>query len=52
MEILVTIALTLLNGVFSMSEIAVVLARKARLEGLAKRGSATARRALASNKCG
>ncbi len=46
MEILIIVALTLLNGVFSMSEIAVVSARKARLEGLAKRGSATARRAL------
>ncbi|WP_077921408.1 hemolysin family protein [Spirosoma sp. 209] len=46
MEIVIIIALTLLNGLFSMSEIAIVSARKARLEGLAKRGSATARRAL------
>jgi len=46
MEIIIIIALTLLNGVFSMSEIAVVSARKARLEGQAKRGSASARRAL------
>ena len=46
MEILIIIALTLLNGVFSMSEIAVVSARKARLEGLAKRGSTSAKRAL------
>ncbi len=46
MEILIIIALTLLNGVFAMSEIAVVSARKARLEGLAKRGSASARRAF------
>jgi putative hemolysin len=46
MEILIIVALTLLNGLFSMSEIAVVSARKARLEGQAKRGSAAARRAL------
>lgn len=46
LEILIIIALTLLNGVFAMSEIAVVSARKARLEGLAKRGSASARRAF------
>lgn len=46
MEILIIVLLTLLNGVFSMSEIAVVSSRKARLEGLAKRGSASARRAL------
>ncbi len=46
MEILIIIALILLNGLLSMSEIALVSARKARLELEAKRGSKSARTAL------
>lgn len=46
MEILIILFLILLNGVFSMSEIAMVSARKARLEGAAKRGDKAARKAL------
>jgi putative hemolysin len=47
MEILIIVVLTLLNGLFAMSEIAVVSARRARLENASKRGSAAAKRALA-----
>jgi putative hemolysin len=46
MEIVIIIGLILLNGVLSMSEIALVSARKARLEIDAKRGNKSARRAL------
>lgn len=46
MEILILLALILLNGVFSMSEIALVSARKARLESQANKGNARAREAL------
>ncbi|ULQ53656.1 hemolysin family protein [Flavihumibacter fluvii] len=45
-EILVILGLILLNGVFSMAEIALVSARKARLEGQAMKGDARAREAL------
>jgi putative hemolysin len=45
-EILLIVLLLLLNGVFAMSEIAVVSARKARLQKRADDGSAGARRAL------
>lgn len=45
-EILIVILLILLNGVFAMAEIAVVSARKARLQQLAKEGSAKAAAAL------
>jgi len=44
--ILILILLTLLNGLFSMSEIAVVSARKFKLENAAKRGNSGARAAL------
>lgn len=47
MEIVVIICLVLLNGVFSMSEIALVSAKKYRLEQSAKKGNKNARRALA-----
>ena len=47
LEILVVLALVLLNGFFAMSEIAVVSARPARLEGLARKGGRGARLALA-----
>jgi putative hemolysin len=46
MELVVILLLILLNGLFSMSEIAIVSARKTRLEMSAKRGSASAKAAL------
>ena len=47
MEILILLLLFVLNGVFSMSEIAVVSARKVRLEQLANEGNHRAASALA-----
>ncbi|MCA3594956.1 MAG: HlyC/CorC family transporter [Methylobacterium sp.] len=44
-EILVVLGLTLLNGFFSMSEMAIVSARKARLEAMAEAGDTGARKA-------
>ncbi len=46
-EILVILLLLLLNGLFAMSELAIVSARKARLQQMAQRGNVGARRALA-----
>lgn len=46
MELLILIGLILLNGIFAMSEIAIVTARKARLNRLAEEGSKGARIAL------
>lgn len=46
MEILIILFLIILNGVFSMSEIALISARKNRLENAAKKGSAAAKTAL------
>lgn len=46
MEIFIIIGLILLNGILSMSEIALVSARKARLELEAKRGNESAQTAL------
>ncbi len=46
MEILIIIFLILINGVFSMSEIALVSSRKFKLEMAAKAGNANARKAL------
>lgn len=46
MELLILIGLILLNGIFAMSEIAIVTARKARLSRLAEEGSKGARIAL------
>lgn len=46
MEILIILFLIILNGVFSMSEIALISARKNRLETAAKKGSANAKAAL------
>ena len=46
-EILIIFLLLLANGVFAMSEIAVVSARKARLKSLADEGNVKARAALA-----
>lgn len=45
-EIIIIILLILLNGVFSMSEIALISARKSKLASEAKRGSKTAAAAL------
>lgn len=47
MEIFILLGLILLNGFFSMAEIALVSARKARLEGQANRGNKNAKDALA-----
>jgi putative hemolysin len=46
MEILIILLLIIVNGIFAMSEIAVVSARKARLQRWASEGSAKARSAL------
>ena len=46
MEILIIIFLILLNGIFSMSEIALISARKNRLEMAAKKGNKNAKAAL------
>lgn len=45
-ELLTILALTLINGLFSMSEIAIVSSRKARLEAAARKGNIAAKRAL------
>lgn len=46
MELLIILFLILLNGVFSMSEIALISARKNRLESAAKKGNPSAKTAL------
>jgi putative hemolysin len=46
MEIFIILLLILLNGVFSMSEIALISSRKSRLESSAKKGSSSAKTAL------
>ncbi len=46
MEILIILLLILLNGIFAMSEIAMVSSRKSRLETAAKRGDKAAKKAL------
>jgi putative hemolysin len=46
LEILVVLGLIVLNGYFAMSELAVVSARRARLQGMADAGSGGARTAL------
>lgn len=45
-EIFILLILILINGLFSMAEIALVSARKARLEAQAQKGDAEAKRAL------
>ncbi len=45
-DVLLLVALTLLNGVFAMSEIALVSSRKVRLQNLSDKGSMGARKAL------
>jgi len=49
-EILIIFLLILLNGVFAMSEIAMVSSRKARLEAAAKRGDKGSAKALEMSK--
>ena len=46
MEIVIILGLIFFNGILSMSEIAMVSARKSRLETAAKKGSKTAKTAL------
>ncbi|MFO7323884.1 MAG: hemolysin family protein [Chloroflexota bacterium] len=46
LEILIIIALVLLNGVFALSEAAVIASRRARLQQMAERGDRGARAAL------
>jgi len=46
-DVLIILALVALNGVFAMSELAIVSARKARLEAMARTGRAGARAAIA-----
>ena len=46
MEIVIIFLLILLNGIFSMSEIALISARKNRLETAAKKGNTSAKTAL------
>ncbi|MCG9911373.1 MAG: hemolysin family protein [Flavobacteriales bacterium] len=46
MEILIILFLILLNGIFAMSEIAMVSSRRSRLEAAAKRGDKSAKKAL------
>ena len=45
-DVLLLVALTLVNGLFAMSEIALVSSRKVRLQNLSDKGSAGARKAL------
>ena len=46
MEIVIILLLILLNGIFSMSEIALVSSRKFKLENAARKGNSNARKAL------
>ena len=45
MEIVIILLLILLNGLFAMSEIALISARRSNLEMLARQGNTGARRA-------
>lgn len=45
-DVLLLVALTLLNGLFAMSEIALVSSKKVRLQSLSENGSAGAKKAL------
>ena len=45
-DVAIIVALVLINGVFAMSELAIVSARKARLQSLADKGSRGAKTAL------
>lgn len=48
MEILIIIALVLLNGIFAMSEMALVSSRKFKLENMGKKGAREQRKLLNS----
>lgn len=50
MEILIILVLILLNGVFAMSEMALISTRKIKLENLAQKGDRKAKEALALSK--
>lgn len=50
MEIVIILLLILLNGIFSMSEIALVSSRKFKLESAARKGNSGAAKALALSK--
>ena len=50
MEFVIIIGLIILNGLLSMTEIALVSSRKARLESLAKKGKKSAKKALELSK--
>ena len=50
MEFVIIIGLIILNGLLSMTEIALVSSRKARLEALAKKGKKSAKKALELSK--
>jgi CBS domain containing-hemolysin-like protein len=45
-EIAIIVVLTIINGVFAMSEVALLSVRRSRLQRLAERGDGRARRAL------
>ena len=45
-DVLLLVALTLVNGLFAMSEIALVSSRKVRLQNLSDKGNSGARKAL------
>ncbi|WP_373487085.1 CNNM domain-containing protein, partial [Blastomonas sp.] len=45
-DVVIILALIILNGIFAMSELAIVSARTARLEAMAKDGSKGARTAI------
>ena len=47
-ELFVIFVLTLINGVFSMSETAIISSRRTRLEMKAKKGNAGAKQAIAN----
>ena len=47
-EIVIIFLLTIVNGLFAMSEVALLAARKARLQQQASQGNARAARALAA----
>ena len=46
MELLIIVLLILINGIFSMSEMALVSSKKYKLEKASKRGNKKARKAL------
>ena len=49
-ELLIVAFLILLNGIFALSELAVVSSRRMRLKSMAEHGKSGARRALALNE--